>query len=156
MPLTVRRSDAERLAISYCNGFTVDLPHWAGDNTDTLIASELKHWLKQRARRDVQAVAADYSKRFGLIPRSIRVAEFANGWGSCGPEGNILINWHLIFAPRKVLEYVVVHELAHLQHRSHGRDFWDLLTTLAPGWEALKAWLDKHQSGLSADFLASQ
>lgn len=141
MPLTVRRSDAERANITYRNGFIVDLPHWTGDDPDQLVASELKHWLKQRARRDVNEIAADYGKRHGLVPRSIRVADFANGWGSCGPEGNVLINWHLIFAPRKVLDYVVAHELAHLRHRSHNREFWDYIGTLAPGWEAAKAWL---------------
>lgn len=154
MPLTVRRTDAERIAITYRNGFIVDLPHWAGDDTDHLVASELKHWLKQRARRDVKEIAADYGKRFGLVPRSIRVADFANGWGSCGPEGNILIDWHLIFAPRKVLEYVVVHELAHLRHRSHGPEFWKYLRTFAPDYDGAKAWLDKHQSALSDNFLA--
>ena len=155
MSLTVRRTDAERAAVTYRNGFIVDLPHWAGDDADQLVASELKHWLKQRARRDVQEIAADYGKRFGLVPRSIRTADMAHGWGSCGPEGNVLINWHLIFAPRKVLEYVVAHELAHLRHRSHGREFWDFVATLAPGWQAVKAWLDRHQSALTADFLIS-
>lgn len=155
MSLTVRRTDAERAAVTYRNGFIVDLPHWAGDDADQLVASELKHWLKQRARRDVQEIAADYGKRFGLVPRSIRTADMTHGWGSCGPEGNVLINWHLIFAPRKVLEYVVAHELAHLRHRSHGLDFWAFLATLTPDWEPLRSWLDKHQSGLSADFLTT-
>lgn len=153
MPLTVRRSDAERIGIAYRNGFIVDLPHWAGDDTDHLVASELKHWLKQRARREVNEIAADYGKRFGLVPRSIRVADFANGWGSCGPEGNVLINWHLIFAPRKVMEYVVVHELGHLRHRSHGPDFWHLLQQLIPAFQDLKSWLDRHQTTLSENFL---
>jgi len=153
MPLTVRRTDAERIAITYRNGFIVDLPHWAGQDADHLVASELKHWLKQRARRDAKEIAADYGKRFGLIPRSIRVADFANGWGSCGPEGNILINWHLIFAPRKVLEYVVVHELAHLRHRSHGPEFWAFMGRLAGDYERSRLWLDRHQSLLSANFL---
>jgi len=154
MPLTVRRTDAERIAITYRNGFTVDLPHWAGDDADQLVASELKHWLKRRVRRDVKEIAAVYGTRFGLIPRSIRVTDLSHGWGSCGPEGNIRINWQLIFAPRRVLEYVVVHELAHLKHRSHGRTFWDYLTTLAPDYVTSRSWLDKHQSTLSADFLA--
>lgn len=154
MPLTVRRTDAERIAIIYRNGFIVDLPHWAGQDVDRLVASELKHWLKQRARRDVTEIATDYRKRFGLIPRSIRVTDFANGWGSCGPEGNILINWQLIFAPRKVLEYVMVHELAHLRERSHGPEFWRLLSQLAPEYEQSQSWLDRHQSTLSANFLA--
>ncbi|WP_067108626.1 M48 family metallopeptidase [Sphingopyxis granuli] len=154
MPLTVRRTDAERIAITYRNGFTVDLPHWARDDADHLVASELKLWLKQRVRRDVQELAADYGKRFGLVPRSIRTTDLAHGWGSCGPEGNILINWHLIFAPRKVLEYVVVHELAHLRYRSHGQEFWAYLATLMPGSESSRSWLDRHQSALSASFLA--
>lgn len=101
----------------------------------------------------MQEIATDYGKRLGLMPRSIRVAEFAHGWGSCGPEANILINWHLIFAPRKVLEYVVAHELAHLRVRSHGLEFWTSLEKLAPGYEAAKAWLERHQSVLNGDFL---
>ena len=153
MPLTVRRTNAERIAISYRNGFIVDLPHWAGEDADRLVASELKHWLKRCVRRDVQVIATRYAKRFGLKPRSIRVADFLHGWGSCGPEGNVLINWQLILAPRKVLEYVVAHELAHLRHRSHGRQFWKLIAELHPQWVAAKTWLDRHQSQLSADFL---
>jgi len=154
MHLTVRRSDAERMAITYRNGFVVDLPIWAGDETDHLVASELKLWLKQRARKEVQHAAASYSKRFGLSPRSIRVGDFSSGWGSCGQDGNVLINWHLIFAPSKVLEYVVAHELAHLRHRNHEPVFWDYLGSIAPGWAAAKSWLDQHQGTISADFLA--
>lgn len=153
MPLAVRRTDAERIAIGYRNGFIVDLPHWAGQDVDHLVASELQHWLKQRVRRDVKEIAADYGKRFGLTPRSIRVADFANGWGSCGSEGNVLINWHLIFAPRKVLEYVVVHELAHLQHRSHGQTFWSLVDQIMPTWRASEQWLDRNQRYLDGTFL---
>lgn len=153
MPLTVRRTDAERIAITYRNGFIVDLPHWAGDDTDHLVASELQHWMKQRARRDVKEIAAVYGKRFGLIPRSVRVADFVNGWGSCGAKGNILINWQLTFAPRKVLEYVVIHELAHLVHRSHDAGFWSFLKSIAPDYHSAKAWLEHNQSGLSENFL---
>jgi predicted metal-dependent hydrolase len=156
MPLTVRRTDGQRVEIVYKNGFIVDLPQWAESNPDRLIASELKLWLKQAARRDVKETAANYGKRFGLVPRSIRVADFVHGWGSCGREGNILINWHLIFAPRKVLEYVVVHELAHLHERSHGQEFWTLLRQLAPDFERSRSWLDRHQSTLSANFLAGE
>lgn len=119
MPLTVRRTDAERISITYRNGFLVDLPHWAGDASDRLVATELKLWLKQRARKEVQAIASTYMKRHGLAPRSVRVGEMAQGWRSCGPEGNVLISWHLIFAPAKVLEYVTVH--VHREVGARGR-----------------------------------
>jgi predicted metal-dependent hydrolase len=153
MSLTVRRTDAERMAITYRMGFIVDLAHWAGENTDHLIASELRHWLRKRAREDVKKIAAGYGKRFGLVPPSIRVSDFAHGWGSCGPEGNVLINWTLIFAPPLVLDYVVAHELCHLRVRSHGPDFWRLLATLSPSYREAKDWLDLNQATLSADFL---
>lgn len=154
MSLTVRRTDAERAAVTYCNGFTVDLPHWAGDDADELVASELKHWLKRRVRRDVNEIAFHYDKRFGLKPQSIRVANFANGWGSCGPEGTVLINWQLIFAPRKVLEYVVAHELIHLSERNHGSSFWAKLKQVYPGYEDTARWLDNKDGQLSDDFLS--
>ncbi|WP_313326756.1 SprT family zinc-dependent metalloprotease [Sphingobium yanoikuyae] len=153
MPLTVRRSDGERIEIAYRNGFLVDLPAWAGTDADRLVASELKLWLKQRARREVKQIAAAYGRRFGLAPRSIRVGDFATGWGSCGVEGNILVNWHMIFAPRRVLEYVVAHEMAHLRVRSHGPEFWSFLSSIYPAWESAKQWLDSHETTLSAEFL---
>lgn len=148
MPLTVRRTDAERATVTYRNGFIVDLPHWTGDDPDQLVASELKHWLKQRARRDVNEIAAAISKKHGLVPRSIRVADFANGWGSCGPEGNVLINWHLIFAPRRVLEYVVIHELAHLRVRSHGKAYWRFLSSIMPDFTRARDWLSNNEPNL--------
>ncbi|WP_433909392.1 M48 family metallopeptidase [Sphingomonas yabuuchiae] len=153
MPLTVQRTDAERIEIAYRNGFQVYLPVWAEDDTDRLVATEIKLWLKRRARRDVQAIAAAYGRRFDLIPRSIRMTELTGGWGSCGKDGNIVIDWHLIFAPRKVLEYVVVHELAHLRHRSHGPAFWQFLETLMPNYMGPMDWLGSNQSKISADFL---
>lgn len=153
MPLTVRRTDAERMEISYRHGFIVELPTWADRDADGLVANELKLWLKQRARRDVGDISRVFRGRSGLAPSSVRVADFVHGWGSCGKEGNILINWHLIFAPRKVLEYVVAHEFTHLRHRSHGSEFWSALATLMPDYASAKTWLDVHQNGLSADFL---
>ena len=153
MSLTVRRTDAERATVTYRNGFIVDLPHWASKDADHLVGSELQHWLKQRARRDVKEIAADYGKRFGLVPRSIRVSDFTHGWGSCGPEGNILINWNLIFAPRAVMEYVVVHELAHLAERSHGPRFWSLMAGMLPSYKSASRWLEHNQGSLEPSFL---
>jgi predicted metal-dependent hydrolase len=75
MPLTVRRTDAERIAITYRNGFIVDLPHWAGQDADHLVASELQHWLKQRARRDVKRSPPTTANGSASFPRSIRVAD---------------------------------------------------------------------------------
>ncbi len=154
MKLAVRRHDGPQIAIGLRNGFFVDLPPWVkNDQTDEIVANEIKLWLKRRVRRDVQDIVAKHTQRFGLVPRALRVADMKTGWGSCGVKGTICINWHLIFAPRRVLEYVVVHELAHLKHRSHGKQFWKFIAEMMPEYASSKAWLDKHQGMLDSSFL---
>jgi predicted metal-dependent hydrolase len=153
--LTVRRHDGPRVEIAHKGGFIVDLPAYVSpDAADAIVAMEIKLWLKHRVRRDVVEIAAAYEKRFGLKPRSIRVAEFVTGWGSCGPSGTMHIDWRLVFAPKRVLEYVVVHELAHLKHRSHGTTFWAYLGSMLPDHERPKRWLETHQGKLGGDFLS--
>ncbi|WP_309606651.1 M48 family metallopeptidase [Phenylobacterium sp.] len=134
----------------------MDLPSWVTpEAAEAIVATEIKLWLRRRVRRDVHEIAAAYGARFGLKPRALRVAEFATGWGSCGPNGTIQIDWRLVFAPKRVLEYVVVHEVAHLKHRSHGEEFWAFLGTMLPDYERAKGWLEMHQGSLDATFLAS-
>jgi predicted metal-dependent hydrolase len=152
--LTVRRHDGEHIELEYKNGFIVDLPAWVTiEEADKVVAGAIKHWLKQRVRRDVNEIAEKYVHRIGRKPRLIRVAEFRTGWGSCGANGTVNIDWRLIFAPKRVLEYVVVHELAHLQYRSHGKKFWEYLEQILPTYVGSKAWLDAHQAGLDGGFL---
>lgn len=152
--LTVRRHDGAHIEIDYRNGFLVDLPSWVRDeDQDAIVATEIKLWLKRRVRRDVMDIAATYRRRFDLKPRTIRVADMKTGWGACGPTGSILINWTLVFAPKTVLQYVVAHELAHLNVRSHGPDFWAQMATLMPDYNRPKGWLDLHQAALDASFL---
>lgn len=151
--LTVRRHDGPHIEITYQRGFVVNVPSWVEANEGSAIAIEISVWLKQRVRRDVRNIAASYEAKFGLRPRSIRVADMKGGWGSCGPGGNLTVSWLLIFAPRSVLEYVVAHELAHLKYRSHGKVFWSYLRLIMPSYEKPKAWLDTHQSSLNGEFL---
>jgi len=152
--LTVRRHDGPRVEIAHKGGFIVDLPAYVTpDTADAIVALEIKLWLKQRVRRDVHDIATAYERRFSLKPRAIRVAEFITGWGSCGPNGTIHIDWRLVFAPKRVLEYVVVHELAHLKYRSHGEGFWAFCALLMPDYQRSKSWLKAHQRVLDAGFL---
>ena len=66
-------------------------------------------------------------------------------WGSCGQDRQVNLNWHLVFAPKPVLEYAVVHEICHLRHRNHDPEFWQLVGQILPDWEARKVWLDRNE-----------
>ncbi|GJE45888.1 M48 family metallopeptidase [Methylobacterium soli] len=152
--LTVLRTDASRIEIGYQNGFSIRLPAWVSEtNADALVANELKLWLKRRVRRDVHEIVATYRKKFELTPCSIRVGDMSAGWGSCSSRGGLSINWLLVLAPKAVLRYVVVHELAHLKLRSHGLEFWRYLASLLSDYERAKGWLDRHQHKLDDGFL---
>lgn len=63
-------------------------------------------------------------------------------WGSCSPQGHILLNPHLVKAPRDCIDYVILHELCHLQEHNHSPKFYQLLSQLMPAWKSVKTRLD--------------
>ena len=65
-------------------------------------------------------------------------------WGSASPSGALSFSWRLVLAPPEVLDAVVVHELAHLRIRGHGRGFWGLVERHAPQTRASRRWLRDH------------
>lgn len=71
-----------------------------------------------------------------------RLLEMSRQWGSCSPSGEIILNPHLIKAPRACIDYVLVHELAHLKHHDHGTDFWKLIDAHGGDWRKSKHRLD--------------
>ena len=69
-------------------------------------------------------------------------------WGSCSSNNNINISTKLLFAPNEVLEYVCIHELAHLQERNHSEQFWDLVKGVMPNFKEREEWLKKQGENL--------
>ena len=73
---------------------------------------------------------------------SFRLLEMSRQWGSCSASGQLILNPHLIKAPRTCIDYVLVHELAHLKHHHHGPEFWRLVDIHSSGWKKAKQRLD--------------
>jgi predicted metal-dependent hydrolase len=71
-------------------------------------------------------------------------------WGSCSSDGTLSYSWRLILAPPFVLDYVAAHEVAHLRHMNHGRNFWRLVLTHCPNASRAKTWLKKHGAEIHA------
>jgi predicted metal-dependent hydrolase len=70
-------------------------------------------------------------------------------WGSCSRRGGLSFNWRLVQAPPEVLDYVVVHELAHIVHPNHSTAFWMLVHAHCPDYPAHKRWLRRHSALLA-------
>ena len=101
----------------------------------------LRRWLSAEAVRAFEEQAAAVGARMRLAPRRIYVRPLRRRWGACWPGGSLSFNDRLIMAPPRVLEYVVVHELAHLQEPNHSPRFWSLVARHDPAYQAARRWL---------------
>jgi predicted metal-dependent hydrolase len=148
--LKVEATDTSLVEVTHRNGFVVGCPRdIASASRDPLIESALRLWLRKRLRDDVAAFVRQHGRANGLEPRRVQIKDQKHLWGSCGVDRSINLNWQLIFAPKTVLEYAVVHELCHLRHRDHGSEFWSLVSSILPDWERRKAWLDQNEHFLT-------
>lgn len=84
---------------------------------------------------------AYYSERMGLYPTQVRITGARTRFGSCGSQGHICFSWRLMQYPPEAIDYVVVHELAHLRYMNHGAEFYALIARYLPDWKARRALL---------------
>jgi len=88
----------------------------------------------------------------GVNFNHILISDLKVRWGSCTPAGNLNFNWRILKAPGFVIDYVIVHELAHLREANHTPRFWNIVSVQVPQWEQAKNWLREHGDLLEVDF----
>ena len=92
--------------------------------------------------------AEHWARVLGVSFGTVRGKDQRALWGSCTRAGNLNFNWRLALAPDCVLDYLVVHELAHRVHMDHSRRFWSFVERACPGYRAHRRWLRKNGSAL--------
>lgn len=114
----------------------------SGDVDD--IKGRVRAWYRVKARDYFAKKIIEATDRLPWIEEApaFRLMDMTKQWGSCSPEGQVILNPHLVKAPRDCIEYVILHELAHLKHHDHGAEFWKLIETHQPNWKKAKAELD--------------
>ncbi len=148
MRLIVKATSTRGISITYQGGFLVHVPRsFADGQHDSHVRAALVDWFQERLHDDAAAFARKHAVRLGEVPRAIHVKEQKHLWGSCGKDRIVNLNWRLIFMPKTVLEYVVVHELCHLVNRNHSSGFWAAVRRLLPDYEPRKVWLERHGAG---------
>lgn len=112
------------------------------------VATILEAWLRGEARDAIERRVAVRSRDLGVEPASLAIRDQRSRWGSASRNGAVSFNWRLILAPAAILDYVVVHELAHLRQFGHGPRFWGLVRDLVPDTQAARKWLRTHEPDL--------
>jgi hypothetical protein len=119
------------------------------DSLDSSKVSEsvkqiLTQWYKNRAKYIFEERIKIYSERLGLKFSKLSLCNASRRWGSCTSKNAIRINWHLVMASINIIDYVVVHELCHLKHHNHKKQFWQLVESIVPDYKNCRKQLRKE------------
>jgi Predicted metal-dependent hydrolase len=111
-----------------------------------------KNWYIQQAKEQILPRVKVNAKRMGVEFNLAKITDSKYRWGSCTPKNNVIFNWRLIKAPMFVIDYVIVHELAHLLESNHTSIFWNIVAVQVPNYQLAKNWLREHGNVLEEDF----
>ena len=105
------------------------------------IQQYLQNWYRSRALERLQDKTNRYAQQIGVSPAGVSVRNFKSRWGSCDKQGQVVFNWNIIKAPHSIVDYVVIHELCHLIHPNHSKDFWQLVGLHDTSYPEHRQWL---------------
>ena len=139
LPLIYKKSHFERITVE--------------DNELKIFYSEksksrqlITEWLKLQANNFLRARLSFLSKRISIEFNSLTIKSYTARWGSCNIKGDIFLNWKLIMLPESVIDYVLIHELAHINVPNHSSEFWELVKKKNPNYFKHKRWLKDNGS----------
>ncbi len=98
-------------------------------------------WYKTRAHDIFTERVAFYARDLCVRFNSIRITGARTRYGSCSYDDRLSFSYRLVMAPYHIIDYIIVHELAHVKIKNHSRDFWDYVGKILPGYKQCKAWL---------------
>ncbi|HTW41083.1 MAG TPA: SprT family zinc-dependent metalloprotease [Solirubrobacteraceae bacterium] len=108
----------------------------------------LERFYRRAARAEIAPRLDNATALAGSRYTALDIRAQRTRWASCSPSGRMSFNWRLLLAPERVLEYVVWHEVCHLQVLDHSRRFWSLLERHWPGYREDREWLRRHGATL--------
>lgn len=110
---------------------------------------EMKKAVKKFYKQQLKAILEEriqvYQKHFKVKPRGFKITDNKKTWGTCNSRYELTFNYRLMMAPIQVIDYLVIHEMAHMVHLNHDRSFWRLVGSLMRDYETCEAWLQESQ-----------
>ncbi|MEN8252888.1 MAG: SprT family zinc-dependent metalloprotease [Patescibacteria group bacterium] len=118
-------------------------------NTKANSEKAINRFLKNTATKYIIPRTHAIAKKMKISFGKITLREQKTRWGSCSSKGNLNFNWRLVHTPPKVIDYVIIHELAHRKHMDHSRSFWNLVEKFDPEHKKNRGWLKRRGLNLS-------
>ncbi len=118
-------------------------------NDDKYLKLDIESWYRKQAESIIKEKAAELCKIMEVNYNRLTIRGARTRWGSCSQKGNLNFNWKLVMAPEPIIDYVIVHELAHLKEMNHSQRFWNMVTRYCPQWQQHKKWLEENEAELT-------
>ena len=132
-PITLIRHDKKRIKLDF-NSEKFTLYYHTYD--ETLFQTHLDRFYKKEAQEQIPSLVACWSDEMSLSPTDIRFRKTKRQWGSCSAKNVLSFNTMSMKLPHHVLQYIIVHELAHIKHKHHQKSFWQLVEHHLPDYKA--------------------
>lgn len=113
--------------------------------TNKQIAEQIERFLKNTATKYLVKRTKIISEKMGIKYGRVSIRQQKSRWGSCSSQGNLNFNWRLVHYPPKVIDYVIIHELAHRKELNHSKRFWDIVRKYDPEYPIHKSKLKKRR-----------
>lgn len=115
---------------------------------ETSVKRALETLYRRKARERFERRVEELADEMGVEYDQLQIRNQRTKWGSCSTSGTIGLNWRLLMAPPEIIDYIIVHELAHLQEPNHTDAFWALVSQHDPECQDHAAWLEEHGTTL--------
>ena len=138
-PLEIRESDHQEPPLKLSFGkFILDQEH-IEEAKDLFV-----QWYKREAKEMIAGRVDCYSDRLHLFPKGVKITSAKYRWGSCSRDNRLSFSWRMIMAPMTIIDYILIHELAHIKEKNHSRKFWRYLESILPEYKKYRLWLKEN------------
>jgi predicted metal-dependent hydrolase len=133
------KRDGDKLIVKLPQGLTPD-------EQPTVTRNALEKWLRREAKQYMAARVRELAQQHGFEYGRITIRAQKTRWGSCSASGNLNFNLRLMMAPPLAIDYLILHELAHLRQMNHSTRFWQLVERMFPDYQYWRQWLNENSS----------
>ncbi len=116
--------------------------------TDDSFTDAFKEFYRQRGMERIPQRVAFYEGKLGVAAKDVKVIDLQNRWASCTSKGRLNFHWKCMMSLPTILDYIVVHELAHIRYPNHTRAFWNEVDKILPDYRTRKEWLRANGAGM--------
>ena len=150
--LEVSEADISKVEVKLYQGkFIINYPQDLKNEVERKkeIRNALIEWYREHAKEKIKERVEKYKDKLDVEPNNIVVKKQKKRWGSCSSKGNLNFNWKIVMAPMSIVDYLVVHELTHLVHDNHSKEFWATVGSIVHDVKDKREWLKVNGRRLS-------